>query len=136
MIEAYAEQIRARGYRVTPQRMTILRILQEAKQHLTPLEIYEQARQELPGLTEATVYRTLSFLSAQGLAMEAHVGNGQLVYENTTQEHHHLICRACGSNYKIDHAVLQELYKCLEAESGFDIDTLHVTFFGLCPDCK
>lgn len=136
MIEAYAEKLRSRGYRVTPQRMTILRVLLESGQHLTPLEIYDRARRELPGLTEATVYRTLSFLNDQGLAMEAHVGNGQLVYENARQEHHHLICRACGCSYKIDHAVLQELYKRLEAESGFSIDALHVTFFGLCPDCK
>jgi Fur family transcriptional regulator, ferric uptake regulator len=128
--------LRAKGFRLTPQRLTILEIISASHGHLTPTEIFERASQTLPGLTEPTVYRTLSFLAANGLVLVAHIGNGQLVYEYADHEHHHLICRACRGMMDIDHALLEELYQDIQNKTGFTIDSLHVTFFGLCPDCQ
>jgi Fe2+ or Zn2+ uptake regulation protein len=128
--------LRTAGYRLTPQRLAVLRILRNAGTHLTPAEIFHRARQALPGLTEATVYRTLAFLAEQGLAMPAHVGSGQLVYEAAEHHHHHLICRACGATLEIEHAALQGLYDQFQSSTGYAIDSLHLTFFGLCPQCQ
>jgi Fur family ferric uptake transcriptional regulator len=122
---------------MTPQRMTILHVLHHEGTHLSPTEVFARAKEALPGLTEATVYRTLEFLAENGLAHSAHIGSGHLVYEIAKQDHHHhLICRKCGGEIKIEHATLENLYKELEASSGFrDIDS-HITFFGLCPECQ
>jgi Fe2+ or Zn2+ uptake regulation protein len=136
MIETYAKQLRARGYRMTPQRLAILRVIQEAHKHLTPQEVCQQAQQAIPGLTEATVYRTLNFLSEQNLVLAAHIGNGQLVYEIAGHDHHHLICRKCDSACEIEHAPLEALYQQLQTETGYLIDSVHTTFFGLCPACQ
>jgi Fur family ferric uptake transcriptional regulator len=95
------DHLREQGYRLTPQRLAILHILRACGEHLTPAEIIARAQQELPGVTEATVYRTLGFLAEHELALAAHVGSGQLVYE-----------------------------------TGYRIDSLHQTFFGLCPACQ
>jgi Fe2+ or Zn2+ uptake regulation protein len=121
---------------MTPQRLAILRILQEADGHMTPVEICQKAQSLLPGITEATVYRTLTFLSQQGLLMAAHIGSGQLVYEYAGHAHHHLICRTCGQTQEIDHGTMLSLYDRLMVETGFKIDSMHVTFFGLCPECQ
>jgi Fe2+ or Zn2+ uptake regulation protein len=136
VIEADTTKLRERGYRMTPQRLAILRILQEAGGHLSPLEVYQRAQAAMPGLTEATVYRTLIFLSQQGLLLAAHVGSGQLVYEIAEHAHHHLICRKCGETRQIDHALLEALYQQFQASTGYRIDGMHVTFFGLCPACQ
>ena len=77
-----------------------------------------------------------NFLVEQGLALAAHVGNGQLVYEIAGHNHHHLICRTCGQTHEIDHALLQDLYDQFQATTGYTIDSIHVTFFGLCPECQ
>ncbi|GAB4577472.1 MAG: Fur family transcriptional regulator [Anaerolineales bacterium] len=130
------ERIRARGFRLTPQRYAILNVLLEAGGHLSPIEVYQRASEQIPGLTEPTVYRTLSFLAEQGLIMAAHVGSGQLVYEAAGHLHHHLICRACGGSIEIAHDALRELYEKLFAATGFQVDSSHVTLFGLCPDCQ
>ena len=130
-----ATNLRAQGFRLTPQRLTILEVLSKSQCHLTPAEIFERASQTLPGLTEPTVYRTLSFLAENGLVLIAHVGNGQLVYEYADRKHHHLICRGCHKMLDVDHTVLCDLYQKIEQQTGFKIDSLHVTFFGLCPDC-
>jgi Fe2+ or Zn2+ uptake regulation protein len=136
MLDAYALKLRAQGYRLTPQRLTILRILQDADRHLTPVEVYQLAQAAMPGLTEPTVYRTLSFLTEQGLLLAAHVSNGQIVYEIAEHSHHHLICRACGGTREIDHHALASLYQQFQDSTGYLIDSIHLTFFGLCPDCQ
>jgi Fe2+ or Zn2+ uptake regulation protein len=90
----------------------------------------------MPGVTEATVYRTLDFLTRNGLALVAHVGSGKLVYESTAHDHHHLICRDCGYTVEIEHDLLSVLYSKFKERTGFLIDCSHVTFFGYCPDCE
>jgi Fe2+ or Zn2+ uptake regulation protein len=132
----YTPELRARGYRMTPQRLAILHVLHHSGQHLSPTEVYEQASLNLPGLTEATVYRTLEFLAENGLARPAHMGHGHLVYEITGPVHHHLICRACSKTIEVEHAALNQLYKQLRLSTGYSLDSSHVTLFGLCPDCQ
>lgn len=136
MINPRTDRLRSQGYRMTPQRLAILNILENAGKHLTPQEIFDQAQRALPGMTEATVYRTLIFLSEQGLVLAAHMGSGQLVYEIAGHDHHHLICRACGDTQEIDHALLLSLYQQFQSSTGYQIDSVHVTFFGLCPQCQ
>jgi len=135
--DQYTSQLRTRGFRMTPQRMAILHVLHHEGTHLSPTEVFARAKTALPGLTEATVYRTLEFLSENGLVHPAHVGNGHLVYEIAQQNrHHHLICRKCGGEVQIEHASLENVYAQLEATSGFRKIDSHVTFFGLCPGCQ
>lgn len=135
-IHRIMNDLRKQGYRLTPQRLLILQILEEDGGHLTPAEIHEQAVQRMPGLTEATVYRTLDFLAHTGLAMVAHIGGGRLVYETSGREHHHLICRTCGHSIEIAHDILENVYDQVRERTGFQIDCCHVTFFGRCPACE
>ncbi|HEX7975213.1 MAG TPA: Fur family transcriptional regulator [Anaerolineales bacterium] len=135
-MDDFAIHLRSLGYRLTPQRLAILGILRDASRHLTPVEVFGLAQQVMPGLTEATVYRTLNFLTEQGLVLAGHTRGGQLVYEIAGHDHHHLICRACGQTYEIEHSELQALYSQLQASTGYRIDSVHLTFFGLCSECQ
>ena len=131
-----SNQIRSRGFRLTPQRLTILQVLQHSGEHLTPGDVYEIARQSMPGLTETTVYRTLEFLSENGFAMSAHMGSGKLVYQVGGHDHHHVICQKCGNQTEVGHKQLDGLYNTIEQLTGFRLTTSHLTFFGLCPHCQ
>ncbi len=130
------EELRQRGYRVTPQRRVILHILRQANDHLTPSDVFEQAQASLPGLTETTVYRTLEFLSQVGLAQAAFGASGKRAYEISDHDHHHLVCSQCGAELEIPHERLAGLFAELEGESGFYLAQNHVTLFGLCPNCQ
>lgn len=127
--------LRSQGYRLTPQRLAILEVLRSTNGHLTPSKIYAKVVANLPGLTEATVYRTLNFLAEHGLVLVAHLGRGQLVYEIAGHDHHHLICKECGAMKEIDHLEIEALYDQFLDNTGYQINTVHTTFFGLCPDC-
>jgi Fur family transcriptional regulator, ferric uptake regulator len=130
------EQLHARGFRMTSQRMAILHTLHNTDGHLSPIQVYEQARRDQPGLTEATVYRTLEFLAENGFAQAAHMGGGKLVYELAEENHHHLICTKCGKAVAVEYTALAGLYKQLNTSTGYRLDSSHVTLFGLCPECQ
>ena len=132
----YAPQLRARGYRMTPQRMAILHVLCHEGTHLSPAEVYKKARVELPGLTEPTVYRTLEFLSDIALVRPSYNSSGHLTYEIAGSDHHHIICRNCGGEIEVEHILLESLYRLLETTSGYRSIDSHVTFFGVCPKCQ
>ncbi len=135
-VSEYASQLRARGFRMTSQRLAILHALRHAGTHLSPREVYRQAKQDLPTLTEPTVYRTLEFLAANGLARPSQTGNGHLMYQIAGNDHHHIVCRSCGDEREVDHALLETLYGKLESETGYIRIDSHMTFFGLCPACQ
>lgn len=132
----YAFQLRERGFRVTPQRMAIIHVLRREGSHLSPTEVYQKARQELPTLTEPTVYRTLEFLAANGVVRPAHSNNGHLSYEIAGKDHHHIVCRVCGSEVAIGHELLKSLYQNLESSSGYLRIDSHLTLYGICPKCQ
>ena len=132
----YTPQLRARGFRMTSQRLAILHVLHHDGRHLSPAEIYKQARRQLAGLTEPTVYRTLEFLAQNGLVRSSRASNGRLTYQIAGEDHHHMICRVCGSEMEIQHTLLEDFYRKLESISGYLRIDSHVTFFGVCPNCQ
>jgi len=135
-VSEYAPQLRARGYRMTSQRMAILHVLRHEGSHLSPGEVFRHAQAELPGLTEPTVYRTLEFLADNGLVRPSYSSSGHLTYEIAGSEHHHIVCRVCGGEIEVEHTMLESLYRLLEMSSGYRSIDSHVTFFGMCPNCQ
>ena len=132
----YAPELRSRGFRVTSQRMAVLHVLRHSHARLSPAEVYRLARKNLPGLTETTVYRTLEFLSRNGLAWPLRMDSGHLVYELAGTRHHHLICRQCGAEIELEHTLIKNVYARLEAASGYRLIDDHLTLYGLCPECQ
>lgn len=132
----FTEELRERGYRITPQRRVILHILRHANDHLTPSEVFAQAQENLPGLTEPTVYRTLEFLTQAGLAQAALGTSGKRAYEISDHDHHHLVCSECGYEIEILHDRIAGLFAELEGETDFQLAQNHITLFGLCPNCQ
>jgi Fur family transcriptional regulator, ferric uptake regulator len=134
--ENLTNELRSRGFRITPQRTAILGFLNEAEGHVSPAEIYEHVSQATAGVTETTVYRTLEFLEQNDMVHASLNRDGHLVYQIAGRHHDHLICRSCGASVEIDHDLLEGLYQELEEASGYELTGSHLTFFGLCPDCR
>lgn len=132
-IPKYTQTLRAHGYRMTPQRLSILQALHEGG-HLSPGQIYERIR--AVGMTETTVYRTLEFLARNGVVHPTQVGGGHLTYELAGHDHHHLVCRACGAQMDLEPDSLNNAIARIERQTGYQVDAGHLTFFGLCPACK
>src|SRR5215470_17736285 len=94
---ALLERLRAREWRITPQRRAIAQALEGDHVHLTAEEVLGIARSRLPEVSLATVYNTLNELVAMGEVQQVDAGPGPTRYDpNVAQPHHHLVCLTCG----------------------------------------
>src|ERR1044072_912498 len=89
-------QLSSAGIKMTSPPLAILHLVRHDGNPLFPREGCQQAKRELPGLTEPTVYRTLEFLAEIGFARPSQTGNGHLRYQIAGDDHHHIVCRLCG----------------------------------------
>ena len=131
----FAAEMRARGYRVTPQRQMILDAICASGGHVTPEEIYNRVHVLAPALSRATVYRNVEFLGELGLVVAIQIG-GQTAYEIAGETpHHHLVCRRCGQQQALEHALVVPLARAVQQRHQFHVDVSHVALTGLCAQC-
>ena len=79
VVRGWDEQLRARGYRVTPQRQLVLEAVARLD-HATPEEIGAQVQQTARGVNISTIYRTLELLEQIGMVTHTHLGHGAPTY--------------------------------------------------------
>jgi Fe2+ or Zn2+ uptake regulation protein len=129
-------RIRALGFRLTPQRDLILRVVAALGEHATFDEIYAQVRKAAPNISAATVYRNLETFSRYRLIHGNEVAGGK-VYELAVEDnHHHLICHHCWVDLKVPDASIHKLFRDLNKQTGFLVLGEHYIFMGLCPECR
>ena len=129
--------LRQRGFKITPQRRTILNAIADSHEHLTPAAIHEKVSQEHPGIGLVTIYRTLEILARLGLICEVHAGDSCRSYliRRPAEHHHHLICSECGTVIDFTDCDLGELEQRLAKETGFKINGHLLEFLGQCRTC-
>ncbi|MGY2003219.1 Fur family transcriptional regulator [Blastococcus sp. SYSU DS1024] len=134
-----AEQLRARGLRLTPQRARVLAAV-AALPHATPEAIGARLRAEAgPGGSApdtSTVYRTLELLERLGLVWHTHLGRGAPVYHAAERPHLHVVCNSCGEISSAAPDLLDEAAERLAADLGFTVDVGHVALSGTCRACR
>ena len=131
----WQETLRAKGYRLTPQRELVLHAV-ERLGHATPDEVLTAVRRESQAINISTVYRTLELLEQLGLVRHAHMSDRAPTYHSTaTPTHLHLICRSCGSVTEVSPEVVEPLTRTLREDYGFATDVGHLTIFGTCRSC-
>jgi len=130
------ERLRARGLRWTPQRRTLLEVLEKTDGHVTGAELVERCREVDPATTPSTVYRTLGVLEDLGIVRHHHGADGREEFHvRPLLVHGHLHCQACGRSWEIGAAEAEPLVERLRAARGFEVDLTHVTVSGTCATC-
>jgi Fur family ferric uptake transcriptional regulator len=130
--------LRGHGYKLTPQRHAILKVIAGSSDHLTPEAIYQKVHLINPDIGLVTVYRTLDLLSEFNLVCRFHASDGCRSYmmRRPTEHHHHLVCSRCGKVVDFTDCSLSDLEQRLSRETRFDINGHLLEFYGLCPDCR
>lgn len=131
-----ADALRERGLHVTAQRLAILSAV-ASHPHATAEAIAAAVRTELGSVSKQAVYDGLHRLVAEGLLRRIQPEGSPARYEDRVGDnHHHVICRECGTVADVDCAV--GAAPCLTAadDRGFAIDEADVAYWGRCPDCQ
>jgi Fur family peroxide stress response transcriptional regulator len=130
-------RLRARNCRITPQRVAILKIFLDSREHPSVEQVYAQVRANFPTTSLATVYKTVNLLKEIGEILEISSTEGGSRFDgNKPYPHPHLICTQC--KIIIDPAIrsLEELTSEVAAVSGYRIVSHQLDFFGICPACQ
>lgn len=124
------------GLRVTAPRLAVLEDLR-ARPHSGADAIAERTRRRLGTVSTQAIYDVLHALASAGLIRRIEPAGSAALYETRVADnHHHLICRRCGSVTDLDCPV--GLAPCLDAGDthGFQVDEAEVTFWGTCRHCR
>ena len=131
-----AEILRQRGYRVTVQRLAVLRAVRSVP-HATADTIAESVRAEVGFVSLQAVYDVLGVLVDVGLVRRIQPAGSPARFEARVRDnHHHVICRSCGRVADVDCAIGSA--PCLTAvdDRGYEIDEAEVIYWGRCPECQ
>ena len=128
--------LRRHGVQVTAQRLAIMRAV-TIRPHATADELTEDVRAVIGSISRQAVYDTLGVLVDKRLVRRIQPAGSAARYEDRVDDnHHHLICRGCGTTFDVDCAVGS--VPCLTAsdDHGFEIDEAEVIYWGLCATCR
>ena len=131
----YIEKLRARGYRVTPQRLIVLDAICEIAGHASLSQITERVAYLDPSIDKSTIYRALDVLCQVGLATQTAIEPQGKVYSIAGGQHHHLSCQSCGAVLTISDEEFEAFQREIMQKHGFKIQSEHLAFKGLCGEC-
>jgi Fur family ferric uptake transcriptional regulator len=135
MTDDWQAMLRARGYRLTPQRELVLRAV-ERLGHATPDEVMREVHTESQAVNISTIYRNLELLEDLGLVRHSHITDRAPTYHPTSMpEHVHLVCRSCHRVIDATPDEVSPLTAALHEKHGFTTDVGHLTVFGQCQEC-
>jgi Fe2+ or Zn2+ uptake regulation protein len=131
-----AERLRARGWRITPQRRAVVGALAGEHIHLSAEQVHAAARREVPEVSLATVYNTLNELASMGEISELRLADGTTRYDpKVGPGHHHLLCEGCGLTFDVQPLGVEGLSLPRAQRYGMTVDSLEVVFRGRCSNC-
>jgi len=128
--------LKERDFRLTPQRVELVRLIAVSEGHPSANQFYEQIKLKFPTMSHATVYKTLALLKEMNQVLEIDLREDSHYDGNRPQPHPHLICMKCNRIVDGETVLDQEMITKLEAASGYTIVRPQISFYGLCPSCK
>jgi Fur family peroxide stress response transcriptional regulator len=134
--ESIARQLKAKGLKLTPQRLAIIEVLIEKRDlHPGARSVHEEAKKKKKSLSLYTTYATLNDLSRLGIIKTLQFDSMENRYEGNLEEHLNLICQHCGKilDYEVPPFVDQQE---IANKIGFSVTDTRLECYGYCPDCR
>jgi Fur family transcriptional regulator, peroxide stress response regulator len=130
-------KLKSHDFRITPQRLAILRILSESEDHPSVDQIFERVKTNFPTTSLATVYKTITLLKELNEVLELGFPDGSNRYDgNKPCPHPHVICVKCGKIMDPELIGLDTLAEEMSKKTGFRILSHRLDFFGVCRECQ
>lgn len=128
--------LKERDFRLTPQRVELVRLIAASDGHPSAAQLYARIRSQFPTMSQATVYKTLALLKDMHQVLEIDLRDDSHYDGNRPDPHPHLICMKCNKIVDGDLDLNRSTIRRLEKTSGYQIVRPQITFYGLCSRCK
>lgn len=136
-LQQMLEKLQGLDFRITHQRLAVIRVLAASDDHPSAEQIFEKVRARFPTTSLATVYKTIALLKDVGEVLELGFPDGSNRYDgNKPYPHPHIVCSGCGKIVDPEVVGLDELENQIVRKTGFKILHHRLDFFGLCEECQ
>ena len=136
-VEEMLSKLKSRDFRITPQRLAILKILAASEGHPSVDDIYKEVKALFPTTSLATVYKTVSLLKELNEVLELGFPDGSNRYDGFNPvPHPHAICMKCKKIMDPELMNIDALSEEMSRKTGYKIFHHRLDFFGLCPECQ
>jgi len=127
--------LREKGYKLTSQRLEIIKQLSQDRSHPGAMDILQKVRKRIPQISVSTVYYTLEMLKREGMIGELEFYDRDNRYDVNISNHINLICRNCGKIEDFTEAVPFSSQK-IEEQTGFQPEGMRFEYYGYCKNCS
>ncbi len=134
--ETLIETIHKMGCKATPQRITILKTLQNYRTHPSAEEIYRIVKKSHPTITLATVYKTLDSLLKAGMITQLGFYKGHMRFDTDPTPHINLICIHCGKVEDLKTELIEGITERVREKTDYRIEGGLMEFHGICGKCQ
>ncbi len=136
-LQSMVDTLRKHKYRITPQRLAILKVLAKSEGHPSVESIYAQVKPAFPTTSLATIYKNIAVLKELDQVLELGFSDDSNRYDgNKPFDHPHVVCTICKKILDPDISKLSDMTQELTRQTGFTITRHRLDFFGICPDCQ
>jgi Fur family ferric uptake transcriptional regulator len=134
-------ELNNRGWRMTPQRETILQAFQDLPQgkHLSAEDLHEFLEGQGEVISLATIYRTLKLMARMGILRELELAEGHKHYEinqPSPHHHHHLICVRCNQTIEFRNDTILKAGIKIAEKNGYHLLDCQLMIHAICPTCQ
>jgi Fe2+ or Zn2+ uptake regulation protein len=126
--------LRDKGYKLTSQRLEIIRLLVRDPSHPGARDILRKVRKIVPRISVSTVYYTLDMMKKEGLIRELEYYDMDNRYEINVSDHINLVCTRCRKITDFTGNV-PSYSKVVEKETGFKSASMRFEYYGICRNC-
>ncbi|AOR76728.1 MULTISPECIES: Fur family transcriptional regulator [Sphingomonadaceae] len=121
-----------RGLRITEQRRVIAKVLSESTDHPDVEKLHERATAIDPGISIATVYRTVRLFEEAGILDRHDFGDGRARYEAAPEAHHdHMIDVESGQVIEFVDPELEALQRQIAERLGYRLVDHRMELYGV-----
>lgn len=121
---------------LTPHRKTVLGIVRASADHPSARQVFQRVLKKDPGLSQATVYNSLNFLTDGGFLRKVGSDEEGVRYDGMLARHDHLVCRQCGRIEDIDLSAALKSKQKLPRLAHFQAEEISLRVTGLCRNCR
>lgn len=126
-----------KGLRITEQRRVIAQVLSDAEDHPDVEALHARSSAIDPGISIATVYRTVRLFEEAGILERHDFGDGRSRYEAAPEAHHdHLVDVETGNVIEFVDPELEQLQKQIAEKLGFRLVDHRMELYGVALDRK
>tara|TARA_Y100000588_G_C14261648_1_gene927884 strand:+ start:2806 stop:3228 length:423 start_codon:yes stop_codon:yes gene_type:complete len=135
-IDPIERTLSRQGHRLTGPRRAVVDTMRLLGNHFTA----EEVQQALPAVGRATIFRTMKLMRELEMICQVVLDDGTIVYqlvgEDESEHHHHVICSDCGKVAEFTSDGLERLLEDVASMTGFEVGAHRIELYGQCDSCQ